>query len=62
MKKENQKQRAIRNYAGSIMEEINEALKGPHGFEAFESYLNSTMEDFYEDVIELEGIKGANVK
>lgn len=62
MKKEDQKQRAIRNYAGSIMEEINEALKGPHGFEDFESYLNSTMEDFYEDVLDLEKVKGTDVK
>ena len=59
MQKNNQehRHRAIKNYAEFIMEEFNERQTDKGGFSGFEEFIKTNLEDFYEDVSELEGIK-----
>ena len=49
--------RAIKNYAEFIMEEFNECKTAKDGFSGFEEFIKTNLEDFYEDVLDLEGIK-----
>ena len=55
--KETYRQRAIKNYAEIIMEEFNERQTDKGGFSGFEEFIKTNLEDFYEDVLELEGLK-----
>tara|TARA_B100000315_G_C14066960_1_gene358840 strand:- start:246 stop:437 length:192 start_codon:yes stop_codon:yes gene_type:complete len=59
MQKNNQehRHRAIKNYAEFIMEEFNECKTAKGGFSGFEEFIKTNLEDFYEDVLDLEGIK-----
>ena len=54
--KETYRQRAIRHYAEFIMEEFNERQTDKGGFSGFEEFIKTNLKDFYEDVLELEGI------
>ena len=60
--KETFRHRAIRNYAEFIMEEFNERQTDKGGFSGFEEFIKTNLEDFYEDVLELEGIKWERIE
>ena len=60
--KETFRHRAIRNYAEIIMEEFNERQTAKGGFSGFEEFIKTNLEDFYEDVLELEGIKWERIE